>query len=124
MATCQPHNPLCNRFLFVTSLAGLFAHYAFTPSPVLFQIYASSFDPSPLFLQRESTVSPPGQLEYYVVVWGLTKVLQNEVLAAVSRLRRRYGGSAQFERQRGMKTVLWPHALSVHELHKKKTFIF
>ena len=54
-------------------------------------MYASSFDPSPLFLQRQSTVSPPGQIEYYDVAGGLTKVLQKEkVLAAVSRLRRRY----------------------------------
>jgi len=47
MATCQPHTHLRNRILFDTSLAVLFAYYAFTPLPVLFQMYASSVDPSP-----------------------------------------------------------------------------
>jgi hypothetical protein len=33
MATCQPHNHLCNRILCDTSLAVLFAYYAFTHLP-------------------------------------------------------------------------------------------
>ena len=33
MATCQPYNHLRNIIPFLTSLAGLFAHYAFTPFP-------------------------------------------------------------------------------------------
>ena len=47
IAPCQPYDHLRNRIPFVISLAGLFAHYAFTPLPVLLQMYASSFNPSP-----------------------------------------------------------------------------
>jgi hypothetical protein len=34
----------------------------YPPSPVLFHMCASSFNPSPLLPQRQSIVSPPGQL--------------------------------------------------------------
>ena len=123
MATCQPHNHLWHRLFIVTSPAGLFAHCAFTFSPVLFQMYPSSFNPFLLFLQRQSTLSPPEQLGYYDIAWGLTKVLQKEVLDAASRLRHRYGVEVRnlndWSTFRGAKTALWPHALSVHELPTK-----
>jgi len=59
MTTCQPHNALRNRILFDTSRADLFAQYAFIPSPVLFRMYASSFNPSPSFCSN----SPQYQLQ-------------------------------------------------------------
>jgi hypothetical protein len=67
--------------------AGLFANYASSPrlAPTV-QLHPSI---PPLHLQRQSTVSPPGQLEYYVA-WGVTKVhLKEKGLAAVSSKKSR-----------------------------------
>jgi hypothetical protein len=91
-AFCQPHDQLRNRIIFDASLAGLFARYAFTPIPPSYPNVRFFLQfPPPLLLQRQSTILPPGRLEYYDVAWGLTKVLlQEKGLAAISRLRRRY----------------------------------
>jgi hypothetical protein len=78
MATCQPQNYLCNRIPFDTSLEGLFPHYAFTPLPHLVPNVCFFLQSLPLLQQQQSAVSPPGQLEYYAVAWGLTKVLLKE----------------------------------------------
>ena len=107
MSTCQPHNHLCNRFLPLQACSHT-THLPPRPSYSKCTLLPSI----PPFCS-ESTVSPPRQLEYYDVAWGLTKVLQKEkVLAAVSRLRHRYlvevhnlNVRATF---RGVKTVLWP----------------
>ena len=89
MATCQPYNHLPNRIPFVTSLAGLFATTHLPPSRLIPNV--RFFLQSLPLLQRQSLVSTSGRLEYYDVVWGLTKVLLKEKgLVAVSRLRRRY----------------------------------
>jgi hypothetical protein len=85
-ATCQPHTHLRNGILSDTSRASLFAHYAFTPPPPPSYSKCTLLPSIPPL--RQSTVLPPGQLGYYNVAWGLTKVVQ-KVLAAVSRLRHR-----------------------------------
>jgi hypothetical protein len=77
MATCQPHNHLCNRILCDTSLAVLFAYYAFTPLPRLIPNVRFFLQYLTLLLQRQSAMSPPGQPEHYIT-WGLTKVLLKE----------------------------------------------
>ena len=122
-ATCQPYHHLRNIILFFTSLAGVFAHYAFTALPVLFQMYCSSFNPSHSCNDRP----------HYQLQGGFTL---RRCLGPHEGSSEREGfgcgqmikaclpsGSAQFERQfatfRGVKTVLLPHALSLHQLPTK-----
>ena len=88
-ATCQPYNHLRSIINFVTSLAGVFAHYAFTPSP---SYSKCTLLPSILPTPAATVVTINSRAaSYYDVAWGLTKVLLKEKgLAAVRWLRRVY----------------------------------
>jgi len=119
------HIIICATELFLLLPLQARSHTTHLPSfSVLYQTYAYSFDPSPLLLQRQSTGSPPEQLEYYDVAWrshvgsserdsfGCGQEIKASLLS----------GSAQFERRSYRHSevsklpVLWPHTLSVHEL--------
>jgi hypothetical protein len=69
--------PLANKSFAIKNsfviAADLLAHYAFLPLPRLFQNVYFFHHSLPL-LQRQATLPPPGQLEYYDVAWGLHKV--------------------------------------------------
>ena len=96
----------------------IFRTLCINPLPRLITNVRFFLQSPPLFLQRQSKVSPTWRLEYYDVAWGLTKVLKEKGLAAVRFKASLPSGSAQFERHNSevsKLSVLWPHAFSVHE---------
>ena len=128
MATCQQSSAQKNSFMIA---AGLLTHYAFLPRPRLIPNVRFFLHSLPLLVQRQSTLPPPGQLEYYNTAWGLKKVHLKGDISAVSRLSRRYLEVRNLKDsvsdiQWCHNCVPWPHTSHVRELPTKchiSTFI-
>ena len=77
MATCH-HIIICAIEFFLLLHLQACSHTTQLPPPPSYFTCKLHLQSLPLPLQRQSTVSPPRQLEYYAVVWGVTKVRLKE----------------------------------------------
>ena len=110
----QPHNHFRN---IPYDCCGPVPKLRIPPSPARLNPFRQ-LHPSipPLYLQRQSTESPLGKLEYYDVPWGLTKVhLKEKGLAAVCsknpRRKRHLVRNVDNWLHLGLHSALWPLTL-------------